>query len=276
MSAGIIGLVIGGGKLPEKVIEALRIKGIGFKAVVLDGFAECVPLLNAEDYIKIKLGQVGSGIAFFRKFGITEILMIGSVKRPSLTSLLPDLWTAKFLLKISLKSLGDDGMLKAITAALKDEGFSIIGVQDVVDDIFAKEGTYGKTVPDDRAMADIRYGVSLLKSLSSLDIGQGIVIQQGLVIAVEAIEGTDNMLTRVKDFKREGAAPVLVKMKKIGQHDKLDLPTVGSSTVITAHKNGVRGIAVQAGGVLIADYENMVKTADELGVFIYGYNLSQY
>ena len=276
MPARIIGLVAGGGKLPEKVIETLRKKGIAFKVAALEGFVECLSLLNTEDYIKIRLGQIGKGISFFKKFGITEILMVGGVKRPSLTSLMPDFWTAKFLIKIGLKSLGDDGMLRAITSALKDEGFSIIGIQDVMDDIFAKEGTFGKISPDDQAMADIRYGITLLKSLSSLDIGQGIVIQQGLVIAVEAIEGTDNMLARVKDFKREGAAPVLVKMKKIGQHDKLDLPTVGSSTVIAAHKNGVRGIAVQAGGVLIADYENMVKTANELGIFIYGYGLNQY
>jgi len=276
MSARIIGLVAGGGGLPGKVIETLRMKGIGFKVVALDGFAECLPLLNTEDYIKIKLGQIGKGISFFKKFGITEILMVGGVKRPSLTSLIPDFWTAKFIAKISLKFLGDDGILKAVNNALKDEGFSIIGIQDVMDDIFAKEGVFGKRSPDDQAMADIRYGISLLKSLSSLDIGQGVVIQQGLVIAVEAIEGTDNMLSRVKDFKREGAAPVLVKMKKIGQHDKLDIPTVGSSTVITAHRNGVRGIAVQAGGVLIADYEDMVKTANELGVFIYGYDLNQY
>lgn len=271
MSTRIIGLVIGGGDLPRKVIETLLKSRQDFKLVVLKDFAKKIPEISEIPHISIKLGQAGKAIAFFKERKVTDILMVGNVKRPSLTSLVPDMWSAKFIAKIGLKSLGDDGMLKAITNELKKEGFNIIGIQDIMGNIIAKSGVYGKYTPDEIAFSDIKHGIKILKDLSHLDIGQGVIVQQGLILAVEAIEGTDNMLIRTKDLIRDGSKPVLIKMKKVSQHDKVDLPTIGSNTVILAKENGIRGIAIHAGNALVADYDEMIKTADNLGIFIYGY-----
>jgi DUF1009 family protein len=271
MSARIIGLIIGGGDLPLKAIEKLSKSGEDFRVVALDGFFKNSPLIDETKHIKIKLGQAGKAIKFLKAENVSDIVMIGGVKRPSLTSLIPDLWTAKFLAKVGFKSLGDDGILTAISSELKKEGFNIIGIQEILGEIVAKKGVLGKYKPSEQSINDINKGIETLKTLSPLDIGQGVIIQQGLVLAVEAIEGTDNMIKRTKDLVRNGNKPVLVKMKKIGQSNKLDLPTVGSKTIINAYNSGFGGIAIHSGNSLVVDLDEMIKKADELKMFIYGY-----
>ncbi|OPZ77061.1 MAG: hypothetical protein BWY78_01165 [Alphaproteobacteria bacterium ADurb.Bin438] len=272
MSTRIIGLIIGGGELPNKAIEKLLSSKQEFRVVALNGFTEKSPLLDKTKHIFVKLGQAGKAIKFLKQENVNDILMIGNVKRPSLTSLIPDLWTAKFLAKVGFKSLGDDGILKAISDELRLEGFNLIGIQDILDDVIAKKGILGKHKPNENALNDIKRGIAVLKALSPLDIGQGVIVQQGLILAVEAIEGTDKMLERTKTLIREGNKPILIKMKKVNQHDKLDLPTVGSRTVINAYNCGLQGIAIHSGNSLVVDFDEMVKRADELGLFIYGYD----
>ena len=199
------------------------------------------------------------------------MVMAGSLKRPSLRSLKMDAAGVKWIAKIGRKAFGDDGLLSGIITLLETEGFRVLGPQDILQHILAPSGTIGKYDPTDEELEDIQKGISILKALAPFDIGQGVILENGVVMAMEAIEGTDAMLDRTHAYKREKSAGVLVKMCKPQQEKRIDLPTIGPHTVKKAATIGLRGIAVQAGASNIIDLETVKKLADQKGLFIYGF-----
>jgi DUF1009 family protein len=137
-------------------------------------------------------------------------------------------------------------------------------------DALAPEGLLTRTRPDAQAMADIRRGVEVLKVTGAADIGQACVVQQGLVLALETVEGTDAMLTRIPAVTRPGPAGVLIKIAKPQQERRADLPTVGPDTVRHALSAGLRGVAFEAGGTILASRMQLIEIADKEGVFLVG------
>ena len=137
-------------------------------------------------------------------------------------------------------------------------------------DMAARSGLYGSVEPDAQARQDIERGAEVAKALGALDVGQSVVVQQGLVLGVEAIEGTDKLLARVKDLRREGVGGVLVKLAKPQQEKRADLPTIGPRTIKEAADAGLRGIAFEEGGALIVDEEECCRLADRQGLFLLG------
>mgnify|MGYP002521044936 CR=1 FL=1 len=264
-----LGIIAGGGSLPKQLIEHCRREGRPFALVCLDGFAS-PETAEERNSLTIRLGEAGRAVSFFKENGVREIVMIGFVKRPSLFQLRPDWWTAKFLAKIGFKAFGDDNLLSAVIKHVEAEGFKIVGVHEVMGGILATEGAFGKIKPDAQALDDIAHGVKIALGLGALDVGQSVVVQQGIVLGVEAVEGTDALIKRCKDLARPGVGGVLVKTKKPQQEQRADLPTIGVQTVVNAHDAGLRGIAVQAGKTLIADRAAVTAKADELGLFITG------
>jgi DUF1009 family protein len=172
-------------------------------------------------------------------------------------------------------SLGDDGLLSNLIAELEAEGFRVIGPEVVLTELVASEGVYGSITPDEIAVADIDRGFNVARGLGSFDVGQAVVVQQGLVLAVEAIEGTDAMLSRAGELHREGPGGILVKVKKPDQEQRVDLPTIGVNTVEKAAAAGLRGIAIQAGHAFIVDREEVVRLADQKGLFITGITINE-
>ncbi len=161
-------------------------------------------------------------------------------------------------------------MLSAVIKELEREGFTLVGVESVLDDAVAPEGPLGQHRPDDQALADIEHGFRVAAALGTLDIGQAVIVQQGMVLGVEAIEGTDQLIRRCADLRREGLGGVLVKAKKPDQERRADLPTIGPQTVEAAHAAGLRGIAVEARSTLVVERAEMTALADRLGLFVYG------
>ena len=196
--------------------------------------------------------------------------MAGPVRRPSLTELRPDLTTARFLARVGARALGDDGLLRAVIGLLEDEGFRVVGVHEILGDILAHEGTWGRHTPDAVAWRDIERGLRVATALGREDVGQAVVVQQGIVLGVEGIEGTDRLLARCGDLRRPGEGGVLVKIRKPAQDQRADLPTVGTRTVAGAKAAGLRGIAVEAGSTLVMDYDALVAEADAAGLFLHG------
>ena len=196
--------------------------------------------------------------------------MAGAIARPSLAELRPDLGTARWLARIGTASSGDDGLLRSIIQALETEGFTVRGIDDLLSGLVADAGTYGRTQPDEAAWADIERGVSVAKALGAADVGQAVVVQQGLVLAVEALEGTDALLRRAAELRRDGPGGVLVKVTKPRQERRADLPSIGSGTVEGSATAGLKGIALEAGGTLIIDREAVIRAADAAGLFIVG------
>ena len=269
-----LGIIAGGGSLPRQLIDGCRAQGRPFAVVGLKDFA--LPAsIGADVGLWIRLGEAGKAVKFFHEQGVEEIVMIGPVRRPSLFQLRPDWWTAKFLAKIGFKAFGDDHLLTSVIKYIETEGFKIIGVHEILGDILATEGVFGKIKPDEQALADIEHGVKIARGLGALDVGQSVIVQQGIVLGVEAVEGTDALIKRCKDLKRDGLGGVLVKTKKPQQEQRADLPTIGVSTVENAADSGLRGIAVQAGKTLIVDRAAVVEKADELGLFVVGVKIRE-
>ena len=218
----------------------------------------------------IRLGAAGEALRLLREQRVEEIVLAGGVKRPSVLSLRPDWRAAKFLARVGYRALGDDGLLKAIIREFEGEGFRVVGADAILGSAVAPVGPLGRHVPDAQADDDIALAFRIVRALGALDIGQAAVVQQGLVLGVEAIEGTDALLARCANLRREGPGGVLVKAPKPGQERRADLPTIGPRTVEAAAAAGLRGIAIEAGASLVIDRAALVAAADRAGLFVVG------
>ena len=265
-----LGIIAGAGLLPAQVAAAARAAGRGVFIVGLDGFADPA-VLAAWPHEMRRLGAAGRIIASLREHGCQDLILIGPVRRPSLLDLRPDAEAAKLLARIGRAAFaGDDGLLAAVIRVLTEEGFRVIGAQEIIREAVAPSGVLTAVAPDAQAMADIGRGVQVARLLGSADVGQGCVVQQGLVLAVEAIEGTDAMLARAGALRRDGIGGVLVKLVKPAQDRRADLPTIGPETVRHAAAAGLRGLAFEAKATILADREACLAAANAAGLFLLG------
>jgi hypothetical protein len=238
---------------------------LAFQGETEPGFLEGLP------HAWVKLGEVGRAIDLLHRAEARDIVMIGPIRRPSLSQLKLDRRGAQLLTRLGWQVLhGDDRLLRTLVEELEREGFRVIGVDDLIQPLLADLGAMTERAPDDDAWTDIRHGIMVARRLGELDIGQAVVLQQGLVLGVEAAEGTDRLLARCAELRREGRGGVLVKLKKPGQERRVDLPTVGPDTVGGAAAAGLIGIAVEAGQCLIVDRPKMIAAADAQGLFLVG------
>jgi DUF1009 family protein len=266
-----LAVLAGRGPLPAAVIQAARDSGrevfvLAFEGETDPGVVEGVP------HRWVSLGAVGRTVRTLHDVGAEEVCLIGPVQRPSLTALKLDLRGMQLLARLGVKGAGDDRLFKVIVDELESEGFRVVGADEVVDALVAPEGVIGRRAPDARAWRDVELGVEIASRLGELDIGQAVVVQQGLVLGVEAVEGTDRLLARCGELRRDGPGGVLVKLKKPDQERRADLPTIGPATVKGAAAAGLSGIAVQAGHCLIVDRPATVAAADDSGLFLLGVN----
>ena len=267
--AAKLGIVAGGGALPAKLIAACRAVRRPCFIVALEGHADRAGLADAPQ-AWIRLGEGAKGIGLMREAGVAEVVFAGHVRRPSLAELRPDLRTARFFARVGISMLGDNGLLAAVVKEIEDEGFRVVGPETVLAPLLAVPGPYGRHVPDDVASADIARGLAVAKAIGALDIGQAAIVQQGIVLGVEAIEGTDALIARSAMLKRAGLGGVLVKAAKPSQERRIDLPTIGIDTVVNAAAAGLRGIAIEAGATLVIDSDEVARAADAAGLFVIG------
>ena len=264
-----LGIIAGGGALPARLAAAAKAAGRAVFVVMLDGHAND-PTLESYPQTTLRLGAAAKILDAMRAEDCVDIVLAGKVARPSFSAMRPDWRATKLLMKVGMKALGDDGLLRLVGQELEREGFRLIGAHEILTDLAVEEGVIGTVQPDEQAMNDAKHGLSVARILGQADVGQGCVVQQGLVLALEAIEGTDEMLRRSALYKREGVGGVLVKSAKPQQDKRLDLPAIGLKTIEESHKAGLRGIALLAGGTMIIDREAVLARADALGMFIVG------
>jgi len=264
-----LGILAGGGELPALLIEACRNAGRDFFVIAFEGQTDESLVTGDVPHAWIRLGAAGKTMKTLKKQDVKELVMAGAIRRPGLKDLRPDLWGAKFLARTGAASLGDDGMLKALIRALEEEGFSVIGVDELLPRVLAPEGPLGSLTPDNNSLVEVEKGVQAALALGSEDIGQGAIIRGGKVLALEDANGTDAMLAGIQP---EGEKPsgILVKVSKPGQETRADLPTIGPNTVKSVARAGMAGIAVEAGRSLVIAIEDVVKAADAAGVFVIG------
>jgi hypothetical protein len=270
-----LGILAGRGELPRCIVEACQASGRDIFIIAFNGDTDPATVAGGVAHAWVDLPAVGRTIRLLKEAGVRDLVLIGPVGRPDFSRLRPDWHGAKLLPKvIRAARQGDDALMKVIVDDLEEQGFNVLAAEAVLSDLGAPKGSIGAHEPDAGDRADIERGMEVVGQLGRLDIGQAAVVRDGYVLAVEAAEGTDEMLLRCGQFRTEGAAAgragVLVKRPKPGQERRVDLPTIGVPTVLGAAAAGLKGIAVEAGGALIADRGAVAEAADAAGIFVCG------
>lgn len=271
-----IGILAGGGSLPREVADAVVARGLPLHIVAIDGEADAD--FGPYPVTRVNWGEIGRMVATFQQSGCTDLVIIGSVTRPDLATIKPDLGFFKALGTIAGLVLagGDDGVLRGVIRFFERHGLTVVGPTDV-----APELTIGAGGPIAGAMSpevetDARVGFGIIAALGRLDIGQAAVVSGGRLEALEAAEGTDRMLERLAEQRRAAghgpvvAQGVLIKRTKPGQDLRIDLPVIGPETVRRAVACGLAGIVVEAGRALAADRGELQSRAAARGLTVAG------
>lgn len=271
-----LAIVCGGGSFPAAVAEAAARSGRRPVMFGIKGWAD-PHVVERYAHRWIALGQLGRLLRFARLEGCREAVFIGSLLRPPLGKIRLDWPTIQALPRIFRAFRGgDDQLLKGVAAIIEQGGLRIVGLEAVAPDIFVPEGVLGHCQPTDRDRTDIARALEVIAALGPFDVGQAAVVADNHVLAVEAAEGTDNMLARIAEMRRQRRVTarvgtgVLVKSPKPGQDRRFDLPAIGPQTVENAARAGLAGVAVTAGSSLIAAPADVIAAADRANVFLVG------
>jgi DUF1009 family protein len=270
-----LGLIAGGGSLPVEIAEHCQRSGRPLFVIRLKGFAGAglEPYAGAE----VGLAELGKCFKALKRAGCEAVCLAGQVNRPDFSSLMPDIRGLTVLpAAIAAARKGDDALLRLLVGEFEKEGFAVEGAHEVMDDLGLGEGVLGRVAPGPELAADIAQAMEAARAVGRLDAGQAAVVCRGLVLALEAAEGTDALLARVAELPealrgRPGAPlGVLAKAPKPIQETRVDLPTIGPATVHAVARAGLAGIVGEAGRLLVLDREAVIALADELGIFILG------
>ena len=276
MSMGRIGLIAGGGALPVAIAQHLRDSGRPAFVARIEEFAD--PELEAFEGVSFSIGEVGLRYAALRAAGCDAVVFAGVVRRLDFARIRFDAEGAELATTKVLPAMrqGDDALLRVFVESAEAQGFRVMGADEACADLLAPLGPLGAVAPNADAVKDIAKAARVVAGLGAFDIGQGAVVCSGLVLAVEAQEGTDAMLARVAALPEairgapDARRGVLVKRPKPQQERRIDLPTIGLETIERAGAAGLAGIAVEAGGALVMQRQDAIARADALGLFVVG------
>ena len=271
---GALAIICGGGTLPFAVADAVTKYGRRVVLFAIRGWADPKRVVDYPHYWAA-LGQFGAFCRLARREGCQDVVLIGSMVRPAIWQIRPDLKTLRLLPRIfGIFRGGDDYLLKGVAAIFEEHGFRLLGAHAVAPEILMPEGTLGRERPTERDNADIAKGLAFLTAASPFDVGQAVVVADARVLAIEAAEGTDSMLERIAHLRQTGRIAsgrgVLVKAAKRNQDRRLDLPSIGPQTVEGAARAGLAGIAVVAGSTVVAEPAQIGAVADRAGLFVLG------
>ena len=273
---GPIAIICGGGSFPGAVAEAIVRNGRQPVMFGLKGWAD-PKIIERHTHHWIAIGQVGRLFRLAREENCREVLFIGSLLRPPLRQVRLDWQTIRLLPRVARAFRGgDDRLLSGIASMAEEGGLRVIGVREVAPEVFVPEGVLGRCQPAERDRGDIARAMKMIAALGPFDVGQAAIVANNNVLAVEAAEGTDNMLARIAELRRLGRVTtplgvgVLVKAPKPGQDRRFDLPSIGPRTIEGAARAGLAGVAVAAGSTIIAEAAEVIAMADREKIFIVG------
>jgi DUF1009 family protein len=271
-----LGIVSGSGTLPFAVADAVIRRGRSVVLFALHGVTDTTRVTNyAHRWVSV--GQGGKLIKEMRAQGCHDIAFIGGLVRPPFWKMRLGFDTLAMLPTIiSMFRGGDDHLLRGFSRIAAHYGFRVVAAHEVAPEILMPEGQLTKRKPSEADIADVALGLDLLRAIGHFDVGQATVVANRHVIAVEGAEGTDAMLRRIAEMRRNGrihssnGSGVLVKAPKPDQDRRFDLPAIGPKTVEAAKVAGLGGIAVLAGETLVAELEQLIAAADAAGLFVTG------
>ncbi|WP_300541735.1 UDP-2,3-diacylglucosamine diphosphatase LpxI [Maricaulis sp.] len=265
-----LGLIAGGGDLPREIVRAM---GAQPPFVIrISGFAE--DDFDDIDSVEHSVGEIGGIVKSLRSAGCDAVCFAGYISRPDIRTLRMDARGLKMVPRaLAAGRKGDDAVLRVVVDEFERAGFRIVGPDSLLGPLSAEAGCLG-AAPDDEAQEDADKAMAIAAEIGRLDIGQGAVVARGVVLAVEAQEGTNAMLERVASLPQPlrgcpGARfGVLAKRPKPIQERRVDMPTIGVDTVQLCAAAGLAGIALEAGGALIVDREGVIRALEEAGLFL--------
>jgi DUF1009 family protein len=273
---GPLAIVAGGGSIPIAVAEAVMRRGRRVVLFPVRGWADPAAVARFPHYW-VAVGQGGRLARYAHAEGCRDMVLVGTALRPALTSLRLD-WTTLRLLPEIWRAFrgGDDHLLSGVARIFHDLGFRIVGAHEVAPEILMPRGNIGTFGPEQRDLADIARGLALLRALGPFDVGQAVVVADNQVLAIEAVDGTDNMLERIAELRERGRVAtgkgvgVLIKAPKPTQDRRLDMPAIGPKTVEAAARAGLAGIAVLAESTIVAEPAELARAADAAKLFVCG------
>lgn len=275
MTASKLALIAGGGDLPLAVSARCEAEGRPLFVIRLAGFAD--PALATRDGVDMGMAQIGGILSAMKRAGCGAVCLAGTVSRPDFKSLKPDFKGATLLPGIvKAAQQGDDALLRKILSVFEGEGYAVEGADDILGGDTLPGGALGRVTPDAAQLVDLRKALHVAEKSGELDVGQGAVVCDGLVLAVEAQEGTDAMLTRVAglpaDLRGAPGAPkgALGKAPKPIQDLRVDMPVIGARTIELAAAAGLAGVGGKAGRLILIDRAAIVEAADRLGLYVWG------
>jgi UDP-2,3-diacylglucosamine hydrolase len=273
---GPLAMICGGGTLPLAVAESVSKRGRDVVLFALRGHAD-PGMVAGYPHHWIRVAQFGAFTRHARASGCRDVVFIGSLVRPTLWNLRLDFRTLMLLPRIvTAYRGGDDHLLTGVSRIFEDHGFHLVGAHEVAPDILVPDGLLGRVDIAEQDREDIAFGFDYLRASGAFDIGQAVVVARKRVLAVEAAEGTDQMLARVAELRASGrigvpaGIGVLVKAPKPQQDRRFDLPSIGPNTVAGVARAGLAGVAVVGGATVAAEPERVVLEADRAGVFVIG------
>lgn len=267
-----LGLIAGNGRFPFLVLEAARAAGHQVTIIALK--EEAFPELEAEAarapaaaLYRVSLGKLGTWVGLLEKAGATHALMAGQVKHTKLFSdIVPDMTALGLLARIATKNT--DSIIGAVGDFLQERGIQLIDSTAFLTPLMAREGVLTRRAPSDEEQTDLAFGYRMADVIAGHDIGQTIAVKSAAVVAVEAMEGTDQVIARAGQLA--GAGVVVVKVAKPNQDMRFDVPVVGVATVRAMQAAGAAVLSVDAGKTLMIDGDAVIAAADAAGIAIVG------
>ena len=262
-----IGIIAGGGSLPIAIGNNLIKKNFNVFFFVIEKF------FNTSDYqglnvIIINLNSAKKIIESLQTKNIDSIIMAGNIERPSITDLSFDFQTFKLAKNLLLNKTGDNSLLVSIKKYFLDNGFDYFDWKEYCPELFANNDYLTKLKPSRKAKDNLNKAMSIFMSFGEIDVGQSMIIQNQIVLGLEAVEGTDNLMIRCKDYKKSGDKGILVKFSKYNQSNILDIPTIGEKTIKLLKDCDYEGVYLEKDNCIIIDKEKTLDLANQLKVFI--------
>ena len=270
-----IGLIAGGGLLPELTAKGIHASGRKVACVAFSGFHEPDLREHCDYFSTAGIVRLNTWVRRFRKWGVKEAIMLGRVEKNiqydplRLFRYMPDTFFCRKWLTVFRYDSRPATMLRAVADELSLRGIELVDSTKYIPELRAEEGVMTKRQPTQEQRKEIDLGLPIVRKLNDLDVGQAIAVREGDVVAVEAIEGTDRMIARAGELCK-GGGWTLIKIPKRKHDMRLDVPTVGPDTIENLHAAGGGCLAVEVGRVILADKEKMLALADQYRIAVVG------
>jgi DUF1009 family protein len=265
-----VAIIAGQGHLPRELYDACIKNNIQANVIGLEDQVD-IKFFEGIDIDLVPLHSVSQIIKKIKSKNIDKVILGGRVKRCAIPKLIFDIKGAKLFARIIRYGLSDGSLTKVIINFLENEGFTVLSPEMIAHDMLATKGNMTNIPIRQNHMKDMIRGCEMLYEISKLDVGQALIIQNSLILGVEAVEGTDELIKRCGLIKQKfETEPVLVKICKPTQDKRIDMPCIGEVTIKHMNDYGIRGIGLQAGSCLILNKNKTINLANQHGIFIYG------